>query len=315
METKMNPAVVGAFVLLFAAAGVGAVLWLGSGQLSRVTYDTYLAYFSESVSGLNTRASVKVRGVDVGVVRQIGLDPADPGRVQVVLSIQHGTPVKADTYATLGVHGLTGIAYVELEGGSRAAPPLRAKAGEPYPVIATRPSLFTRLDLAATSLVADLDRVTSSVNGILDPDTRRALQSSVADLARITHTLAQRSGEIDAAVVATSRLLGNGARASAALPQLMERLGRGADAVAQMAGQLAEAGRTAEAAAEGARSALQGAGSGVEAIRTEVVPEMERLMSDLRETNATLGRLSAELERDPSALVLGPARPAPGPGE
>jgi len=46
-----------------------------------------------------------------------------------------------------------------------------------------------------------------------------------------------------------------------------------------------------------------------------VVPEMERLMSDLRETNATLGRLTAELERDPSALVLGPARPAPGPGE
>ena len=34
METKVNLTVVGAFVLVLGAAGIAAVLWLGSGRLS-----------------------------------------------------------------------------------------------------------------------------------------------------------------------------------------------------------------------------------------------------------------------------------------
>jgi hypothetical protein len=53
----------------------------------------------------------------------------------------------------------------------------------------------------------------------------------------------------------------------------------------------------------------------VERFRTEVVPEVQRLVSELRETSASLGRVTAELERDPSALVRGRPQPPPGPGE
>jgi len=315
MDTKVNPAVVGAFVLALAFVGIGVLLWLGSGQFSRKAYDTYLAFFSDSVSGLNVRSSVKVRGVEVGAVQAIALDPSDPARVRVVLSIEKGTPVKEDTYATLGVQGLTGIAYVELEGGTRASPPLQAKPGEALPVIRTRPSLFSRLDLAATSLVGDLDRVTTRLNEMLDPGTREAFQSLVSDLSRVTRTLARRSDEIDASVVATSRLLENLAHASAALPRLIERIGRSADAVEHMGSEVSRAGVAAQAALDGARGTIEQASSGLSQARTEVLPEVERLLVDLRETNASLGRVTAELERDPSMLVLGRAQPAPGPGE
>jgi len=315
MDTKMNPAVVGAFVLALGLAGIGAVLWLGSGQLSRKARDTYLTFFSDSVSGLNLRSSVKVRGVEVGTVRAIELAPSDPARVRVELSIEKGTPVQEDTYATLGVQGLTGIAYVELEGGTRGSPPLRAKPGEALPVIPTRPSLFSRLDLAATSLVADLDRVTTRLNETLDPSTREALKGIVSDLARLTGTLARRSDEIDATIVATSRLLENGEKASAALPRLIERIGKSADAVERMGDELARAGEAARATLSDANATIEDASTGVRQVRTEVLPEVERLLVDLRETSASLGRLSAELERDPSVLVLGRAQRAPGPGE
>ncbi len=315
METRVNLAVVGAFVLVLSAAGIGGLLWLGSGRLSQRAYDTYVASFSDSVSGLTDRAPVKLRGVDVGTVQEIALDPTDPARVRVVLALDRGTPVKEDTYATLGVQGLTGIAYVELGGGTRTAAPLRAAPGEPYPVLRTRPSLFTRLDVATTTLIADLDRATHGVNETLDPETREALRASARDLARILHTVAARSREIDAASLASVEMLRNGARASAALPGLVERLSRSAAALERMGTELAEAGVAAQAAFREARGGLGQAGEGMTRFQAEVVPEVQRLVSDLRETTASVGRLTAELERDPSALVVGRAPLAPGPGE
>ncbi|MBK7977631.1 MAG: MCE family protein [Deltaproteobacteria bacterium] len=68
------------------------------------------------------------RGVEVGVVREIALDPGDPSE-RLTLDIVHGTPVKTDSVAVLSSQGLTGIAYVDLGGGSREAPPLAARPG------------------------------------------------------------------------------------------------------------------------------------------------------------------------------------------
>src|SRR5512137_1560401 len=135
METRVNRAVVGAFVLVLGAAGIAAVLWLGSGRLTQKEYGTYLAYFTESVSGLNLHAPVKSRGVAVGSVREISLDPTNPERVRLLLEVEKGTPVKEDTVAILGVQGLTGIAYIELSGGTRDSPMLREAPGDGAPVI------------------------------------------------------------------------------------------------------------------------------------------------------------------------------------
>lgn len=146
MEEKVNLAIVGAFVLILGAALIGAVLWLSSGVTYRKSYDTYLIYMSESVSGLNLNAPVRYRGVEVGRVRNIVLAPDNVEQVQLTLAIASDTPVKVDTVAVLQTQGLTGIAFVELTGGSRNAPPLEAKDGEPYPVIKTGPSLMVRLD-------------------------------------------------------------------------------------------------------------------------------------------------------------------------
>ena len=146
MEEKVNFAVVGVFVLLLGAAFIGAVLWLSSGKAYRTSYDIYRTYMTESVAGLNQNAPVRYRGVQVGRVQKIALAPGNVEQVQVTLAIESGTPVKTDTVAMLQTQGLTGIAYVELQGGSRDAPALQTQAGEPYPVIETEPSLRMRLD-------------------------------------------------------------------------------------------------------------------------------------------------------------------------
>ena len=133
----MNYALVGAFVVVLGAVLIAGVLWLASGGTLQKKYDFYLAIMDESVAGLNPDAPVKYNGVDVGKVREIQLDPGNPERVNLLFAIDRGTPIKVDTVAVLKTQGLTGIAYVELSGGARDAPPLTAAAGSEYPVIRT----------------------------------------------------------------------------------------------------------------------------------------------------------------------------------
>jgi hypothetical protein len=111
---------------------IAGVLWLASGGALQKKYDLYLAIEDESVAGLNLNAPVKYNGVDVGKVREIRLDPGNPERVNLLFAIERGTPIKEDTVAVLKTQGLTGIAYVELSGGARDAPPLRATAGSDW---------------------------------------------------------------------------------------------------------------------------------------------------------------------------------------
>jgi phospholipid/cholesterol/gamma-HCH transport system substrate-binding protein len=308
METKVNLALVGAFVLTLSLAIVAGVLWVSSGGTSRRAYDTYLAYSDESVSGLNRDAPVKYKGVVVGAVKEIGLDPKDPQRVRLVLAIEQGVPIKHDTFAVLTLQGLTGIAFLDLEGGSKEAPLLVATEPGEYPVIQTRPSLFRRLDTQATALVEDLTRTAQSVNRLLDEDTRASLQRTIMDMETVVHAFAGRSENIDAAVVAATQTMENSAKASEQLAELTRQIGRSADAVTRAAE------RTA-VAAEAVRTTAANAESGAQQLRTETLPEVQRLLVEARMATAALSRLALELERNPNALVRG-REPAPrGPGE
>jgi phospholipid/cholesterol/gamma-HCH transport system substrate-binding protein len=315
METKVNEAVVGAFVLLLGAAGIAAVLWLGSGRLSQKDYGTYLAYFTDSVSGLNLHAAVKSRGVAVGSVREISLDPANPERVRLVLEIERGTPVKNDTVATLGVFGLTGIAYVELSGGSRESPALKAAPGEAAPVIRTGPSLMRRLDTAGTMLLADLDESTRRVNDVLDEKTRATLRAAVADLRQITEALARHSADLTTIMAESAVIARNGARARADLPRLVAQVERSAAAMERMAEAVSQAGRSAGSALDGVQAAATGAHTAVLRLEGEALPEIGRLMGELQALTASLRRVSNELERNPGLLVQGRSPTPAGPGE
>lgn len=308
MEARVNFVVVGIFVIVLTTAMIAGVLWLSSGKYYRKSYDTYQTYMTESVGGLNIDAVVTYRGVDVGRVRKIALAPGNVEQVLLTLEIDRGTPIKDDTMATLRTQGLTGIAYVELTGGSRASPPLQARPGEPYPVITSGPSLILRLESSITALIAGLTSASENFNALMDEENRRSFKKTLADLEIVSRTLATRSATIDASLANASRTMENSARFTEQLPQLLQRVERSADAFDRMADQLARAGTSASGTIDSARPDLQ-------QFTSETLPEVRELVAQLRDLTTSLRRVSSEVEQNPSVLLYGKRPSKRGPGE
>ena len=298
----------GAFVLVLGAALVAGVLWLASGGAFKQKMDLYLAVMDESVAGLNLNAPVKYNGVDVGKVKVIQLDPTNPQRVNLLFAIKRGTPIKEDTIAVLKTQGLTGIAYVELSGGAVGSPPLGILAGNPYPVIRTKPSLSARLENVLTNVLAKLDSTSNNLNAILSAENQASFKNALADIATVSRTIAARKDAIDAAITHGARTLDNTAQATARLEAVVDRIGRGADAIEKM-GQ--EVSKTSVTTAK----TVNAVGEEVQRFSTETQPELERLLGELNTLAPSLRRLSEQTNRDPRGLLFGRKAAPPGPGE
>jgi len=314
MGEKVNYALVGLFVIVLGGALVVAVLWLGYGQPTE-RYRTYAGYFEESVSGLSEGAAVRYRGVEVGRVQRIDLDREDPSRVEVLLDIEPDAPIKTDTIALLASHGLTGLAFVELTGGSRDAPRLEAPPGAPYPVIETGPSLFVRLDTAVSTLLEEmrgtvtaLGTVGDQVSHLLDSQNIEVSAEILRNVRNVTASLADQSADLAAGVEHVNRIAADAARVSGELPEVLDRVRQTLGALERTASAIADAATGIGGLAEEARGELRG-------LAQAAVPEVSRALSQVRELAETLNRLAQTLERDPAILLRGRGSQPPGPGE
>src|SRR5258708_32668839 len=106
METDKHYFIEGLFIIILSIGAALAFVWLsGSGQRDDVLYRIH---FNESVSGLSLGDPVKLRGVDIGTVKTMNLDPTNPQLVQVDVALRKYAPVKTDTKATTKLKGITG---------------------------------------------------------------------------------------------------------------------------------------------------------------------------------------------------------------
>lgn len=116
MENDKRYFVAGLFIIVLSIGTALAFMWLAGSE--RRDDVMYRIKFTESVSGLAVGEAVKYRGVDVGTVKSMALDAADPRLVEVNVSLRKEAPVKTDTKATLKLKGITGGVFIELNGGS-----------------------------------------------------------------------------------------------------------------------------------------------------------------------------------------------------
>lgn len=307
MSNKTQYTLAGLFVLVLGFALIAGVLWLSAGGTGRA-HNTYLVYMTESVAGLSRDGAVKYRGVDVGRIQDIQLAPDNPEVVRLLLEIEEGTPIKQDTVATLEAQGLTGLAYINLLGGSREAPPLTAEGDQEYPVIPSRPSLWGRIDQNVGELIENLIESSKSMKELLNSQNRALITRTLQNLDTLSGSLAARTGTVDDALDDLATALRNFRHASEGLPDLVAQLQRSAGAMENMARELSAAGGEL-------RQTVQARSSDLARFTSGALPDAAVMIQELRQTAENLRRLSASLQRDPSVLLRGSTPPPPGPGE
>ncbi len=307
METKVHYTVVGLFVIALSAALIGIVLWLLVGTTSKA-YDTYVVRTSESVSGLNINGPVKYRGVVVGEVKTLEINPNNPEQVELTLSIERGIPLRQNTRAVLTSQGITGLLYVELTGGSRAAPPIVMPDDGSPPEIASGPSLTARLDVAFTTLAKKLGGLQESVDKVLSEKNQAALSGTFANLNTITSTVAGHSDKLGKMMDNAATTFEDTTRITGEMSALLVRANGSVGSVEQTAKAITQASQDIGVAVKESRADIK-------QLTQDTAPELSALLIELRQLTNVMERVGEELERNPKALLFGRQPKEPGPGE
>jgi len=159
MYSRINYTVVGIFVLIFTTGMIWFAFWLAKYGLQK-EFDYYKVQMSESVSGLSKDSTVKLHGFDVGSISEIRINPKDIEKVEIILKINKGTPIKEDMVIFTEMYGVTGISYLQIDSGTNDAKTLEPTKDH-IPVIPTAPSWFTKTTRGLGTLA---DRITLLVD-------------------------------------------------------------------------------------------------------------------------------------------------------
>src|SRR5258707_15001067 len=183
MEADKHYFLEGLFIIGFAIAAAFAFMWLAkTGHRDDVLYRIH---FAESVSGLSLGDPVKFHGVDIGTVKTMEIDKADPLLGQVAVSLRKDAPVKTDTKASLKLKGITGTVFVELHGGSADAKGL---------VEATTPGQIPEIASEKSQLTTLLESIPKAIESFTSLGGQA--KKIMTDVGAVTGTMKSAAGDI-----------------------------------------------------------------------------------------------------------------------
>ena len=300
METRASYVMIGSLVLLMVVALFAFVVWLVGldKEGGRVEYDIL---FERSVVGLSTGSPVRYKGIDVGQVRELVIDPEHPDRVRVTIAVREGTPIREDSVATLDSQGFTGLSYVLIEGGSSTSKPLTRKPGEERPVIASRPSPLQELFTDIPSLIGDASYTLSRLHRLLGEENQQRVANILTNVETVTGGVAAQSEELQQAIVNFNAMAAEMAAAAKQYAALAQTLDQTITTDVQpIMSDLASTAASLERMAAELEQTVVDSRAPVTAFTNNSLPEAARFIAEARRLAASLARIAERLERDPA---------------
>lgn len=326
METRANYILVGLFVIVLTAALFVFALWLGRAQFE-ANVERYEIYFVGSVTGLKKGSQVSYRGITVGEVVNLEIDPKNFERVLVTIEVAASTPVRADTIARLEIQGIAGVPFVMLTGGTLSAPALKAKEGERYPVIASAPSRLEELLSGAPELVSRIETLLGNLNEILGPNNRESISNTLANFESVSEAVAGKREDISQAVGDFSETMANLRDASANFEQLVADIQARTDSIATHAdsaftsfdtaagdvqrevkpllADLREASQSIASVADEMAALVAENRAPLNDFASNGLDDFTAFIAESRQLVDNLNRISTEFERDPARFMFG----------
>jgi phospholipid/cholesterol/gamma-HCH transport system substrate-binding protein len=308
METRAHYVAVGTFVLAVIVLGFIAVVSLGGVEFAQ-DLTRYYIFFKGSVTGLSRGSLVQYNGITVGRVVDVRVDPDDLEKIQVTVEIDKNlVKIKTDARAFIDTNLLSGVATVQIRGGTREAKDLEPEPGHRYPVIAAGSSVFQRVTEAGPQLLDRLMVAVENLNDLLNEHNRKAVSESLQNVRTITEAFVAPSKEI-------SELVANANHTAREMRLLLEHLDQSFDSKGGLKDQasqtLTDFDRLAKNLVETNRQlqqVLQENRPALHAFTQATLTQVSDLVSDMQRFMAGLSRFITAVERDPARLLLGDRR-------
>jgi len=315
METRASYLIVGLFVIAGMLGLVFAAMWI-TGTRTDEALALYDIYFDGSVAGLKPGNAVQYRGIPVGGVIDMKIDPENVERVLVVIEVAADAPIREDTEATLALQGITGLSYIQLTGGTQEAAALKAAPGQRRPVIKSRPSELAAIFEAAPEMLNRAIEVIAMLEKLLGPENQQRIGNILQNIENTTGALSSSSGDID-------KLLSEGAGAVEDVRKLTAVLAENSDNidsilaegagtmkdVHELTGSLAgSAGDLKKLISDGSGTManmrdLTGGLAGSTDDITKILDEGARVMEELRLVTSRANTMLANIEGDVSGVA------------
>ncbi|MCV6575522.1 MAG: hypothetical protein OIF58_07280, partial [Cohaesibacter sp.] len=110
------------------------------------------------------------------------------------LSVESAIPLKQDSTIALSFQGLTGVAYVEMKGGSETLPSIFSMS--PIPELTAQNSAFEDLMAGARQILSHADSILSKVDAVVTTNESR-INNSLDNVEAFTAALKNNAENID----------------------------------------------------------------------------------------------------------------------
>lgn len=326
MSARANPTRIGLFLVGALALAVLAVAMLASSAwMERRT--TFVAFFPETVNGLEKGAPVKFQGVPVGSVNDILIEINQTDKTFQVpvkfdidlrrLTTHLGTYVNLEDSVVLrqqvenGLRAqlqmesiVTGLLYVELAYRSDSTPPRLANKSDEYPEIPTTPSLMAAIGGGAGSVLSEVMRILNRVNDMLVDVNMAEINRAVVQSARAIEELVD-SPEIKAVL---RDIPGMTAQLNQTMAEVERLATRAEAAIDPMQVQITGASTEAVATLQALRKTLDET-HGLLSADAGPGYALQGALTSLREAADALRLLITSLEQNPDMLLRGKKPP------
>ncbi|MBA3773901.1 MAG: MCE family protein [Ramlibacter sp.] len=308
MENKAHALAAGIFVVVVAALLVALAAWLSRDTGDR---DLYEISTRETVTGLQSQAAVRYRGVDVGKVSWIGFDPKTPGNVLMRLEIDSAAPVTRDTFATLSYQGVTGLAFVQLDDSGQPAPRLPQDDDNP-PRIPLKPGLLARITARGEVILDEIEKVSKSLGEIVGEPNQRRVSTALDNLGNAAADASRLAKRLDATVdKGIDPALADLTTTMRSVTKNADEVGKTAADLGKTARRLNEKDGPMDRLAEGTEALSHAA----DTFNAATLPRINRVTEETSRAVRQLSRTVNNINDNPQSLIYGSGRVEPGPGE
>ena len=315
MENKAHAMAAGIFVALLSLVLLGLASWLTRDTGKR---DIYEISTRETVTGLQPQAPVRYRGVDVGKVESIGFDSRTLGNVLIRIEVDGAAPLTADTFATLGFQGVTGLSFVQLDDGGKQSTRLVPNDDAP-PRIPLRPGLLAKLQDKGEKILDQVEQATVKVNQLLaDPNQQRlaaALDNVGEAAASVSKLSTSMTALLDAQFGPTRvNIPAFVQNADATLTSVRVTSDEAKAAIAEI-GKTATRLNAKEGPVDRLAEGAEGLAHAADSFNAATLPRINKVTDETSRTVRQLSRAVTGINDNPQSLIFGAGSAQPGPGE